>query len=192
MNARFRELFHSPEPLQRLMAAYALGELGVEQNIEELTQALEDEIPDVRKIAVEALGKGCSEACADVNRFVPRLSDENKDVRLAVVEVLGAARNPGVAQYLLQALDDKDDWVRIRALEALAQRREEKAVPRIIPLLDSPNKLIVLKVVEALGDIGGKTAFRALLEAVGSDDYEVQAAAEESLTRIKEEQGEDG
>ena len=44
------------------------------------------------------------------------------------------------------------------------------------------------KVIESLGEIGGKSAFRALLELTSSDDLEVQEAAESAIANIQEDQ----
>ncbi len=190
MSSRFKHLFQSTEPLDRLMATYALGKLGVQDNLEEIRLALEDEVPDIRKVAIKAL----ADVRLDIKDFIalvsPRLTDENNEVRLAVVELLGACREEQVDSFLLQALDDADDWVRIRAIEALAGRNCKEAVRKLIPLLEYPNKLIVLKVIDALGSMGGQASFRALLELLNHEDYEVQAAAEEAVTRIREAQGE--
>ena len=76
-------------------------------------------------------------------------------------------------------------------LEALAERRQRDAASIIIPLLEDPNKLVALKAVDALGSIGGQAAFRSLLELLNGEDQELQAAAEESINRIQEAQGED-
>jgi HEAT repeat protein len=74
-------------------------------------------------------------------------------------------------------------------VEALGALRANEAVPRLIPLLGDPSKLVALKAVEALGDIGGESAFRALLEMLGSEDQEMQAAAEEAIAKIQDRQG---
>lgn len=188
MRARFKELFQSPEPIHRFMAVYALGKLSPLDNLEELKLALEDEIPDVRKVAVEALAPVCNELGDDFSLLLARLNDEVREVRLTVVQLMGAAcQKPGVEEYLLHALEDEDDWVRIRAVEALGERGCKDALPRIVPMLESENKLLVLKVVQALGMIGGKTAFRSLLEVINSEDPELQEAAETALAQIKEQ-----
>ncbi len=188
MQQRFKDLFQSPEPLHRFMAAYGLGRLGPLENLEELKLALEDEFPDVRKVALEALGTVCNVLGDDFELVLARLNDEVREVRLTVVQLLGSACCvEGVEKYLLQALEDEDDWVRIRAVEALGERKDPKVLPQLMPLLESENTLLRLKVVEALGQIGGKTAFRALLEMVNSEDPELQAAAEDALERIKDQ-----
>lgn len=191
MTQRFKQFFQSPDPIHRLMAIYALGKLGIEENHEELRLALEDEIPDIRKVAVESLGNEGELRERDLPMVAPRLNDENKDVRLAVVELLGKCVTADVTDYLAQALDDEDDWVRIRAVEALSELKVPEAIPQLVPLLELENKLIVFKVIEALGAIGGRSAFRALLELLEGDDPELQAAAEESLEKIKHEQEEE-
>jgi HEAT repeat protein len=64
-------------------------------------------------------------------------------------------------------------------------------VARIVPLLSGPNTLVAMKVVEALGEIGGQTAFRALLDVLNGEDPELQGAAEEAVAKMQQEQGDD-
>lgn len=189
MNGRFKELFKSPDPVHRLMAVYAMGKLGVQEHIEDIKSALEDEVPDIRKVALEAFAG----MCMDLEEWLPviqaRLTDENREVRLTVVELMGQCPEAEVLEYLKQALQDQDDWVRVRAVEALGARRLPDAVPELVGLMHSGNTLLSLKAVEALGEIGGKVAFRSLLELVNSDDPELQAATEEALAKIQASEG---
>ena len=57
VRSRFEEMFASEEPVHRLMSTYALGKIGPMDNMDILKQALEDEVPDIRKVAVEALAR---------------------------------------------------------------------------------------------------------------------------------------
>ncbi len=189
MNARFRELSGDPDPVNRLMAVYALGRIGLPGNLEQISRALLDEVPDIRKIALEAALDSCGEDGKGLELIVSRLDDEAADVRRTVVELLGRCPQGRGTPYLLRTLADPDDWVRVRAVEALGALRANEAVPRLIPLLGDPSKLVALKAVEALGDIGGESAFRALLEMLGSEDQEMQAAAEEAIAKIQDRQG---
>ncbi len=190
MAGRFRDFFGSPEPLQRMMAVYALGKMGVEDNIEQLTAALEDEIPDIRKIALEALFESCPGSSDKLALVVPRLHDENREVRLALVDLIGACDSEDVVPYLVQALQDSDDWVVVRAVEALGRKGHKGSVEQLVVLLDSESTLVRLKAIEALGAIGGKTAFRALLALMDNEDVELQQAAEEAADRIRQTEGE--
>ncbi|MGE4296862.1 MAG: HEAT repeat domain-containing protein [Desulfovibrionaceae bacterium] len=190
MVGRFKDMLTSIDPVQRMMAVYAIGKLGVREHLEELTQALEDEIPDIRKVALEALadivdGEG-------LELILPRLNDENRDVRLTVVELLGQCDSPTVVPHLLQMLDDDDDWVRVRGIEALGTRGAHEAIEKLVGFLSGASKLVALKAVEALGRIGGQAAFHALLDIAGTEDDELQAAAVDALANIQEEQGVEG
>ncbi len=190
VNRRFVELSSSKESIERLMAVFAMGKIDAQGNLEQIRIALEDEVPDIRKIALEAL-HDCNADPESMSLIFSRLHDENRDVRLTVIELLGNCYTEEAIPYIIQALQDDDDWVQIRAAEALGAHREESALPQLITMLDSPHKLVVLKVIEVLGSIGGTMAFQSLLETSNSDsDPEVIQAAEEAILRIQEEQGE--
>jgi HEAT repeat protein len=190
MLQRFKRLFQSPQAIDRLMATFGLGKLDLARSMDEIKIALEDESPDIRKTAIQSLTDLCSNIEEELPLVVSRLNDENNEVRLAVVELLGGCNKADITQYLLQALNDADDWVRIRAIEALGDREDRTIVAHIVPFMDTPNTLVSLKVVETLGKLGGQAAFRSLLEVVNSDNPELQAAAEEAISRIQNEQGE--
>lgn len=185
---RFESMFGSEEPLDRLMAVYGLGKLDPVANMEILKMALEDEVPDIRKVAVESLASAC-----DVNDgwqplVLGKLSDESKDVRLTVIEIMGRCFTQDFVPHLIESLNDDDDWVKIRAVDALGEQRCADAAPRLIEMLENPNRFVVMKVIEALGNIGGTSAFRALLEITNSDEYELVSAAENAIANIQEMQ----
>ncbi len=185
---RFVTMSSSQEPIQRLMAVYALGKVGEPENIIQLEMALEDDVPDIRKVAVEAVAQLCSGTCGWAPHVLGRLEDENKDVRLAAVEILGNCYDKEYLPHLITALKDEDDWVRIRAIDALGAQKEEGAVPELLELLNSPNRFVVMKVIESLGNIGGTVAFRSLLEISDSDEYELVRAAEDAIMKIQDGQ----
>ncbi|WP_272700749.1 HEAT repeat domain-containing protein [Desulfovibrio sp. Fe33] len=186
VQARFQEMFGRPEPINRLMAAYALGKLGPMENLDILTQAAEDEVPDIRKVAVEALAASGGDDAAWRPLVLHRLFDESKDVRLTVVEIMGRHYDREMVPHLLDALNDEDDWVKIRAMDALGEHATTEAVPLMIDMLDNSNRFVVMKAVEALGNIGGSEAFAALLEVTNRDEYELVSAAEEAISKIQE------
>jgi HEAT repeat protein len=190
LDARFRELFRSEEPMERLMAVYALGKMGVRDHMDVIRAALADAVPDIRKIALEALADMCGHEEDGLPLIVAGLGDENRDVRLAVVELLGGCDSDKVFPSLERALSDPDDWVRIRAVEAMGLRGERRAVARLLALAGDPSKLVALKAVETLGEIGGPEAFEALLGLTAGDDPELVAAAEAAIARLQDEQGE--
>lgn len=189
LDARFRELFRSEEPMDRLMAVYALGKMGVGAHMDIITTALTDAVPDIRKIALEALADTCGNEGSGLPLIVSRLEDENRDVRLEVVELLGGCSSDKVFPYLERALSDPDDWVRIRAMEAMGMRGEREAVPRLTEMARDASKLVALKAIETLGQLGGREAWQVLLDLASGDDPELAEAAETALARGQDEQG---
>jgi len=185
--ARFQEMFKSEEPIRRLMATYALGKLGPMENLDILTRAVEDEVPDIRKVAVEALAASGGDQAVWRPLVLQRLSDESKDVRLTVIEIMGRHYDEEMVPHLLDALNDEDDWVKIRAMDALGEHAVAEAAPLMIGMLNNSNRFVVMKAIEALGNIGGSEAFSALLEVTNGDEYELVSAAEEAISRIQEQ-----
>lgn len=185
---RFQGMFEGIDPMHRLMAVYALGKIDPQANIEILRSGLEDESPDIRKVALEAVSCVCYESEVWAQLLSARLLDENRDVRQTVVEIMGKCFSPEILPHLVQALHDDDDWVKVRALEALGQHRVKEAIPDVVALMENPNKLIAIRAIECLGNIGGTSAFRALLAVSGGEDYELMDAAEAAIAKIQDEQ----
>ena len=183
--SRFEEMFESSEPLHRLMAVYAFGNVDIEAYMERLEKALHDPVPDIRKIALEAVGSTCATSPGALSLLKDRLHDDNVEVRKALMEVLGSCRHPDAGCYLLNALRDEDDWVKIRALESLADQDEAPPLEPVAELLNHPNKLIVLKAVETLGKIGDSDSFEMLLQLLEQEDPEIQGVAQEAVDRIR-------
>jgi len=190
LDARFRVLSQSGDPMNRLMAVYALGKMGIRDHLDIIKAGLSDEVPDVRKIALDALADVCGQPEEGLSLIVSRLSDESRDVRLAVVELLSGCDSDKVCPHLERALSDPDDWVRIRAMEALGHRGERDAAPRLLQLAGDPSKLVALRAVETLGEIGGPEAVAALTGLTSGDDAELVEAAETAIARLQDEQGE--
>jgi HEAT repeat protein len=188
MQARFRTLYSGGDTLKRLMAVYALGKIDAAANMDILSSALEDESPDIRKNALEAVSGLCFDQEKWQQLLVPRLLDENRDVRQTVVEIMGRCFSPEIIPHLKNALNDADDWVKVRALEVIGQNKVAEAVPDVVALLEQPNKLVVIRAIECLGSIGGTAAFRSLLSVSGGEDYELMEAAEAAIARIQDEQ----
>ncbi len=175
------------DPIQRMMAIYALGRLDVPGNFDLLKAALDDESPDVRRVALEAIGsqRPIAEECASA--MLSRLHDESGDVRHTLVQILGDSAQYEFIPAFREALRDSEDWVRVRALEALGHLRVEDAVPEILEIIRGENILLAIKAVDALVEIGGDQAFNALLGALESGNPDLQNAVEEALAKLDEQ-----
>ncbi|MBD5641635.1 MAG: HEAT repeat domain-containing protein [Desulfovibrio sp.] len=188
LNEKFRERARSEDAMQRMMAIYALGRYNVADNITEISDALDDAAPGVRRVAVEAFQNLGSAAERYLPRLLPRLFDEDKDVRLALVDLMGQIGTPAVMPHLITALRDENEWVRIRSIEALGVNKNFEAVPTLAEMLETANPLIALRIIEALGRIGGNVAFGVLLGLTSHEDPEIQHAAASAVAAIQADQ----
>ncbi|MBO4299976.1 MAG: HEAT repeat domain-containing protein [Desulfovibrio sp.] len=188
LNERFKERARSEDPMQRMMAVYALGRYSVTENLQEISTALEDEDPQTRQVAVQAFQNLGAQAEEYLPQLLPRLTDESKEVRLAVVELLGQIVSPAVLPHILSALNDEDEWVRIRAIEALGTHKVVDAVPQLAEMFESSSPMVAQKIIEALGSIGGNMAFSVLLGMMDHEDPEIQHAAADAVAAIQAEQ----
>lgn len=188
LNEKFKERAKSEDNLQRMMAIYALGRYSVTENIAEITDALEDADPAIRRVAVEAFVNMGGAAERYLPRLLPRLFDEDKDVRLALVDLLGQIGTSAVMPHLITALRDENEWVRIRAIEALGMTRNMEAVPTLANMLDNASPMVAFRIIETLGRIGGNVAFSVLLSLTDNEDPEIQHAAADAVSAIQAEQ----
>ena len=188
LNEKFKERFRSDDSMQRMMAVYALGRYDAQENLSEITDALEDSVPAIRRVAVEAFQNLGPNAEQYLTRLLPRLFDEDKDVRVALVDLLGQIGTPPVVQYLTTALNDENEWVRIRAIESLGVNRIAEAAPVLAQMLENASPMIVFRIIEALGRIGGNVAFSILLGLTDHEDPEIQQAAAEAVSAIQAQQ----
>ena len=185
----FLSMATSSEPLSRMMAVHALGAIDLNAYEHIVAKALEDEDPQVRRVALEAMGKNCPLPPARLALIEKLADDPDSEVRLTVITVLGNCDESRHDACLLGGVGDADAWVRVRCIESLGRRRTADAVPHLVELLGEENELIVIKAIEALAAIGGEVAFRALLALIDNENPDIQRAAEEAVERIHAGEG---
>ncbi len=185
----FMAMSTSDVPLQRMMAIHALGAMDVKAYEQIIMRGLGDPVPDVRRVALEALGRICPIPPAYQDRIEGMASDPDSEVRLAVITVLGNCDASRLDVCLLRGLDDPDTWVKARCIESLGRRMVAPAIPRMVEMLGDENQLIVIKAIEALGETGGELAFRSLFTLMDHENPEIQQAAEEAVEKIRAGKG---
>lgn len=190
VEAFFKDLARSENIVPRMMGVYGLGFFDIADTIDVLSAALDDESPEVRKIAVGAFGRSCplNEEC--LSKVEQKLGDENSEVRMAVFDTLGLCSDERYVNNLIMGLSDPDPWVRIRCAERLGENKAQQAVAPLVEMLADENPLIVIKVLNSLGMIGGEAAFRAMLPLLEHPDRDVCEAAEEAVNAIHRQAGE--
>ncbi|MDR2488478.1 MAG: HEAT repeat domain-containing protein [Desulfovibrio sp.] len=180
----FREMAGHPDPIQRMMGVYGLGFFNLSLSSAAIEGALQDESPDVRRVAVEAFGRRFLAQGEHLSLLEERLTDASREVRMTVFDILGRCFNEKFIPYFLMGLSDEDPWVRVRCAECLGDNKVPQAVEHLARMLHDENNLVVLKVIETLGKIGGETAFRALLPVLEHRDKDIKAAVEEAINKI--------
>ncbi len=170
---------------QRMMAVYALGAFGLQENYSYIVRALNDEEASVRQLAVEAFAQHNISLRDHLDTLLAKLQDPSPEVRTSVIDVLGASNDSSVVPHLIKLLNDPNDWVCIRAIEALCALPSDDLAEVFIQRLQDARPMVCLKLIEVLADIGGEIAFKALLEMVQHDVVEIQQAATEAIAKVK-------
>lgn len=130
----------------RLTLVGALGQLTDQKAVPVLIDALTDELPVVRRLAANALGK-IGEPAVDQLQQVLKTAD-SAELRGLAASTLGAIGSEQAAPLLIAALEDQDQKVQIMSAKALGQLDDESAVEPLIQALHNAPE----KVTEAAGD----------------------------------------
>ncbi|UIE36679.1 HEAT repeat domain-containing protein [Leptodesmis sichuanensis] len=170
------------EKNSRLLITELLGITHSEYAILELSKALEDSDPRVRRSAVSALGQLRSEkaipallkalenqdafidmsievALRNLNSkiVVPELLKALEDPKFCgrqkVVFILGGLGSDIAVPGLIKALEDQDSNVRWRAAFSLKRLHSEKAIPALLKALEDKSPIVRKNAAEALGEI---------------------------------------
>jgi HEAT repeat protein len=178
---------------ERLQAIRIIGYFGKDgaAAVPELTAALSDSSPQVRRAAAGSLSLLGPAAAPALSALAKALSDEDAYVRCMAaiaLQAMGAKAAPAVPQ-LIPALSDPNNYVRMSAANALGAVGSASlaAIPALVARLELQKEdgFVRGDVAHALGEIGpaAKSALPALNEAVGK--RRVGAAAQEAILKIE-------
>ncbi|MBE0527918.1 MAG: HEAT repeat domain-containing protein, partial [Thermoleophilia bacterium] len=174
-------LLHDPDPVIRLGACRALGEIGDPRAAKLLIERLEDGSNTVRRAAADALGKtGSPEA---VEPLIHALADQNPGVQITAVEALGVLGDARAAGPLCKALDQgyfKDDAY-LAVLKTLGQIGDSQAAPQLIRALSVKMAEVQRTAAAALVSIPDPAAVEALVPLLNYENATAIAAGEALL-----------
>jgi HEAT repeat protein len=169
---------------RRADAAEKLGRAGVARAIPPLTQAMEDEVPEVRLRAAQALGLlGTGPA---LRPLVDALCEPNRWSAIRVAEIL-TARGEEVVDEIEHAFDGLTPRGKLAALDVVANLRARRAVPWLERRLDDSDADVRARAAHALGAIGDPTSGPALVRALADDAWPPRAMAARALGRVGHE-----
>ncbi|MGQ9657217.1 MAG: MFS transporter [Fimbriimonadales bacterium] len=144
-----RQLRGQSDVATRLNAIRTLLEEKTPLAVEELTAALHDPIPEVRREAARTLG-----AIGDpraVPALVRALQDPATDLVLEAADALGAIGSPDVTDALLPLLQAERIEARVAAAQALRRIADPRALPTLMQRLEhAPGPLEQANLLEAI------------------------------------------
>ena len=173
----------SEDPAVRIEAVEALGEIGSEEVLPWLLEALEyDPAEEVRRAAAVALQK------LDFDMLVwILLNHQDPEMRAAAAGALNVLRDARAAQPFLQALSrDEHAPVRVEVAEGLAHIGKNRAESGLLLAATTDSDSSVREAaVRSLGVLGTGWTARQLVSILGSDtEAAVRRAAAKALGQI--------
>ncbi|NEO44924.1 MAG: NACHT domain-containing protein [Moorea sp. SIO4A3] len=161
-----------------------------DQVITALLARLKHENSDVRRSAVEALGKLGNSSETVVNALLAQIDDDSV-VCWRVVEALGKLGNSSetVINALIAGLHDNNYGVRVSAADTLGKlgNSSETVINALIArLMDDDNSVVRMIAAYALGNLGNnsETVVNALLARLMDDDSDVRIRAAYALGKL--------
>lgn len=136
-------------------------------------KSLDDETPEVRAIAAEALGQARGPEVEKA--LLGLLEDKNSRVRITAARNLGRIGTENAAEPLIKRLAvDKDPVFRACAIESLGNLKDNRAIEPLIKSLDDKVPEVRLVAARALGILGGDKAEEALIGKLNKSSPELQ------------------
>ena len=107
-----------PNPYVRGEILRVVGRMNSTEATDVLRRALQDDAPDVRVVACEALGKQANPEAIDL-LAATLWTDQDIDVRLAATRALGGFHDPSATEALAAAVNDADPALQFRGVQSL-------------------------------------------------------------------------
>lgn len=171
-------------------AALALGELGVADAIDGITEMIFKEQKlfignvDTRVSGFRAL---VSMGEAAVDPLVGLLGHPDGDIRGLAAWALGKAGAERALQPVLDLLDDREGFVRRDAATALGRLKDQSAVGPLIKALDDGDAEVRWAAAISLKKLGDRRVLKNLKPLLEDDDAKVREGAREAIEHLSRE-----
>lgn len=156
----------------RAQLAGELGLLRVRTIVPALLAVLKDDLPGVRRVAIQALT-----GLADGHAVVPLievLHDESAAVRAQAARTLGTLRSADAVSPLIEVLRDSSEEVAAAAAESLGQLGSLAAVAPLWEARTRPSRRLRRVIAGVLGKLLARTDAAALYPLLEDTDFQVQ------------------
>lgn len=169
---------------ERVIAAWALGEIAHAGAEAKLREALDDPNANVRANVVGALFKLQPADWVDV--LARGLADRDPFVQQSTLSQMPDLTPPALVAPISELLvEPEDEAVRIGAADALGGARGDKVVKALARGADDTAKDVRVHVAFALGKIENSTAVPVLASLLQDESWEVRANAVQALGKYR-------
>jgi len=186
--AEIANQLESPNSGDRLIALASLREYSGEEAVPLIKKVLNDEMLQVRSMAVFALGIKQTEECYPI--LVKLLeSDEDYGIRADAAGALGYLEDGRAFQPLCRAFYEDTEWlVRFSAAVALGNLKDIRAQSVLLEALKSPETVVQQAAIAALGEIGAVDAVENILAFAAHEDWLIRQRLAEALGNLPGDQ----
>lgn len=178
----------SPNSRDRLIALASLRPYASEDAVPLIKKVLNDEMLQVRSMAVFALGIKQTEECFPI--LVKLLeTDEDYGIRADAAGALGYLEDERAFQPLCRAFYEDTEWlVRFSAAVALGNLKDIRAKTVLLAALKSSETVVQQAAIAALGEIGAIDAVNDILAFAAHEDWLIRQRLAEALGNLPCEQ----
>ena len=171
----------------RLLALASLREVSAEEAVPLIKKVLDDEILQVRSMAVFALGVKQTDECYPI--LVKLLeSDLDYGIRADAAGALGYLEDPRAYEPLSRAFYEDTQWlVRFSAAVSLGNLGDIRAKNLLLQALDSKETVMHQAAIAAIGEIKAVDAIDDILRFANSEDWLVRQRLAQALGNFNTE-----
>ncbi|HRJ52619.1 MAG TPA: HEAT repeat domain-containing protein [Candidatus Thiothrix moscowensis] len=159
---KLTDLLNNRNVKVRIAATNSLVDISDPSTLSFLIHSLKDESPEVRELAVLAVGNIGGD---DIyHSLIELIHDDFPTVRSSIALALGMLDNTDVSDILISLLKDKSSEVRESAAISLGHLRCKKAVKPLLELLHGDELSSIESYLSALKDIGDISILQSIID----------------------------
>jgi HEAT repeat protein len=156
--------------------------VGTEECFRNLLEALDDEDPKVRRLAVCGLA-ACGGSRA-LDALIERLGDPDEDIRMRVAVALGKIGDRRAAPALVRAASGDD--LPLRRVSILALGELDAGLDVLAEALRDPDPAVRIRAAIAFGETHDVVAVTPLTQALDDENPGVRHHVRDALEKIRE------
>jgi len=186
--ATIAEQLESPNSRDRLLALASLRDVSNEEAVPLIKKVLNDDLLQIRSMAVFALGIKQTEECYPLLVQILE-TDPDYGIRANAAGALGYLEDHRAFEPLCRAFYEDTEWlVRFSAAVSLGNLKDQRAKQVLLQALDSKEEVMQQAAIAAIGEVGIGSAVPQLLTFVSSPDWLVRQRLAEALGNLPGEQ----